>query len=333
MRTALITGANGFIGSYLTASLASGGWNVIETLRKEPANQADARSHNRKVIVTGDICAYRQWDKALDGVDVVVHLAALAHDTSGDKNWDTEDYIKVNSKATVDAAKAAAKTGVKRFVFLSTIKINGEASPPDRPFDEESPGAPQDSYGVSKLMAENDLWEIATKTGMEIVVIRPPLVYGRGVKGNMGALIEAVKQKRFVPAPAARNLRSFVYAGNLVDAIRLCMEHPEAPGQTFMVSDGEDISTRDLIKLIALSSQSDAVIIPVPKGILALAGAAGDALEAISGKRVSFNSTAISKVQGSLVIDSGKIRKKLGWSPPFTLKEGVLLTVEPAPGA
>ncbi|VAX22247.1 UDP-glucose 4-epimerase [hydrothermal vent metagenome] len=327
MKTALITGANGFIGSHLTANLASAGWNVIGTVRKERDDATGARSNAGKIIFTGDIGAYKQWDKTLGGVEAVVHLAALAHDTSGNKKWTPQDYIKVNAGATLDLARAAAKTGVKRFIFISTIKVNGETTSVDDPFDETSPVEPSDPYGASKLMAENGLWEIAKETGMEIVVIRPPLVYGRGVKGNMGALIDAVNKKRFLPAPAVKNLRSFVYAGNLADAILVCMEHPKASGHTFIVSDGEDISTINLIRLIAKSARSGAVIIPTPKMLLALAGAVGDAIEAILGRHVSFNSAAISKVQSSLQVDSARIRRKLGWSPPFTLEEAIIKTV------
>ncbi|VAX14854.1 UDP-glucose 4-epimerase [hydrothermal vent metagenome] len=327
MKTALITGANGFIGSHLTANLASAGWNVIGTMRKERDNAADARSNTGKIVFTGDIGAYKQWDEILGGVEAVVHLAALAHDTSGNKKWTADDYMKINAGATLDLARAAAKTGVKRFIFISTIKVNGETTPVDNPFDETSPAKPSDPYGASKLMAENGLWEIAEETGMEIVVIRPPLVYGRGVKGNMGALIDAINRKRLAPAPAVKNLRSFVYAGNLADAILVCMEHPQAAGHTFVVSDGEDISTINLIRLIAESARSGAIILPAPKQLLALAGAVGDAIEAIVGRHVPFNSAVISKVQSSLRVDSAKIRRKLGWSPPFTLKEGIVKTV------
>ncbi len=327
MKTALITGANGFVGSHLTANLASAGWNVIGTLRKERDNATSVRSNTGKIIFTGDIGAYKQWDETLDGVEAVVHLAALAHDTSGNKKWTPHDYMRTNAGATLDLARAAAKTGVRRFIFLSTIKVNGETTPVDNPFDETSPAKPEDPYGASKLMAENGLWEIAEGTGMEIVVIRPPLVYGRGVKGNMGALIDVVNRKRLLPAPAIKNLRSFVYAGNLADAILVCMESPQASGHTFIVSDGEDISTINLIRLIAKSARSGAVIIPAPGQLLALAGAAGDAIEAVVGRHVSFNSTAISKVSSSLRVDSAKIRRKLGWSPPFTLEEGIIKTV------
>jgi len=327
MKTALITGANGFLGSHLVANLASSGWNVITTMRKEPDNASGEWSNIGKIIFTGDIGAYNKWDEALGGVDVVVHLAALAHDTSANKKWTSDDYMRVNAGATLDIARAAAKAGVKRFIFISTIKVNGESTPVDKPFDETSPTKPSDPYGASKLMAENSLREIARKTGMEIVIIRPPLVYGRGVRGNMGALIDIVNRKRFVPAPATNNLRSFVYAGNLADAIRLCMEHPKAGGHTLVASDGEDISTINLIRLIAKSIEGGAVIIPVPAGLLRLAGAAGDAIAAIADKQVVFNSASISKVLSSLRVDSSKIREKLGWSPPFTLEEGIIKTI------
>ncbi len=330
MKTAFVTGSNGFIGAHLVQTLLSSGWRVRATTRRlaDPlpigAGNGDKFPVNSlEKFIVSDISSYSGWDVILERVDVVVHLAGLAHDTRQNKKWTSGDYKKVNAEATETIARAAARAGVKRFVFLSSIKVNGEETPLDQPFDELSPPAPKGPYSVSKYEAEKALKAVADETGLEVVIIRPPLVYGHGVKGNMRELVRTVKKRSVIPAPKTESLRSFVYVGNLVDAIKTLMESPAASGEVFTVSDGQDVSTAGLIGRIAGSMERKVVIIPVPQTLLSLAGKVGDIGQKIIGRPLMFNSGAASKIQSSLRVDSTKIREKLGWTPPHTLEEGV----------
>jgi len=203
---------------------------------------------------------------------------------------------------------------VKRLVFLSSVKVNGEGRL--NPYTETDEPKPEDPYGVSKHEAEEILRKVAAETGLEVVIIRPPLVYGPGVKANFLRLLRVADCGVTLPLGSINNKRSFVYLGNLVDAIAVCMKHPGAAGQTYLVSDGEDVSTPELIRRVALSLGKPARLLPFPPGMLHLAG------------RLSGNSDAVERLIGSLQVDSSKLRRELGWHPPFTMEQGLKETAE-----
>jgi len=306
----LITGANGFIGRHLCAYLKEKGYFVRAALR------CDKRDIPRvdEYIQVGEINGATDWQQALTGVEEVVHLAGRAHILNESNVDPLAAFREVNVLATKHLASMAVKAGVKRFVFMSSVKVNGEGA--DFPYSEKDVPAPRDAYGISKKEAEDALASIAAETGLEMVVLRPPLVYGPGVKANFRNLIKIAGLGMPLPLGGIRNQRSFIHIGNLVDAIGLCIIHPLAAGETFLVSDGQDISTLDLIKMIATALNKKAILFPLPpavlKGLAALAGQ-GEAMD---------------KLTGSLRVDCSKIRALLGWKPPYTLQEGIKETAK-----
>jgi nucleoside-diphosphate-sugar epimerase len=250
---------------------------------------------------------------AMNGVDSVVHLAARTHvmrDTAADP---LAEYRRINVTGTQALAEAAQAAGVRRFIFLSSIKVNGEGTTL-RPYSETDAPCPEDAYGVSKREAELAL--SAAAADMETVVLRPPLLYGPGVKGNFLRLMRAIERGMPLPLGSIHNHRSLLYVGNLVDAIMLSLDHPAAAGKTYLVADDEGISTPGLVRAIAAAMHRPARLLPFPPPLLRFAGA-------ITGK-----SAAVSRLLGSLQIDSSKIRRELGWQPRHTLKEGLRPTAE-----
>lgn len=225
-------------------------------------------------------------------------------------------YRATNTEATLNLARQAAQTGVKRFVFISTIKVNGEGR--DAPYRETDAPAPEDAYAISKWEAEQGLVRIAQETGLEVVILRPPLVYGPGVKANFLRLMQGVQKGWPLPLGAIRNKRSLLYLGNFVDAIRVCVEHPAAAGQTFLLDDGQAVSTPELIHAVAEAMDRPARLISVPMGMLQLAGA-------LLGKRA-----AVARLASSLWVDSSLIRTRLGWMPPYSMEAGLAATVASA---
>ncbi len=232
-------------------------------------------------------------------------------ETSGDP---LAAYRQVNVEGTECLARQAAAKGVQRLVFLSSVKVLGEET--DVPYSEQNLPGPQDPYGVSKLEAENILQQIAEETGLEVVIIRPPLVYGPGVKANFRKLLGMIQRGLPLPFAGINNRRSLIYLGNLIDVIITCATHPKAAGNTFMVSDGEDISTPELIRRIAHALGVSARLFPVPLSLMRLAG------------KLVGRSAAVNRLTGSLTVDSSKIRRELGWEPPFTMEEGLRETAE-----
>jgi nucleoside-diphosphate-sugar epimerase len=223
-------------------------------------------------------------------------------------------YRQVNVAGTENLARQAVEHGVRRLVFLSSIKVHGEETAV--PYTEQHLAAPQDPYGASKLEAEKILHEISTETGLEVVIIRPPLVYGPGVKANFLNLLKIVERGVPLPLASITNARSLVYLGNLIDAIVTCATHPRAAGQTFLVSDGEDVSTPQLIRQLATALDRPARLLPFPPSLMRLAG------------KLTGKSMAVDRLLGSLVVDSGKIRRELGWKPPYTMAEGLAETAK-----
>lgn len=304
----LVTGANGFVGSALCAALANRDYCVRGVVR-DSSRSAGLICELTKV---GDIGSNTDWSGSLIGVDIVVHLAARVHVMRDSATDPLAEFRRVNVAGTERLALAAATAGVRRFVFLSSVKVNGERGG----YNESDPPAPQDAYGISKHEAELGLRVIAAETGMEVVIIRPPLVYGPGVKANFHVLLWAVARGVPLPLGAIHNRRSLVALDNLVDIIVTCIDHPAAANQTFLVSDGEDLSTTELIRHLARAMGRPARLIPVPASVL-MAGAT------LLGKR-----EVAARLCGSLQVDITKARELLGWLPPITMDEGLRRAAE-----
>jgi nucleoside-diphosphate-sugar epimerase len=307
----LITGANGFVGKALCAEL----------LRQGHAVRVAVRSLNTpiekvEVVAVGSIDGKTDWSGALNGVDVVIHLAARVHvmkDTAADP---LAEFLKVNLHGTSNLAQQAARAEVKRFVYVSSIKVNGERTAEMQSFTETDEPKPQDPYGVSKWQAEQDLQHIAQETGLEIVVVRPPLVYGPGVKGNFISLMAAINRGIPLPLAGANNIRSLVYVGNLVDALIACATHSAAAGQTYLVSDGADVSTALLVEKIAHAvGRKNRAFYFSPALLRATAAVIG-------------RSEQVDRLFGSLRVSAQKLRNELGWIPPFTLEQGLRATAD-----
>ena len=305
-----LTGGNGFVGGALRRRLLSEGCSLRLLSRSPPpSNLADDPREER---VAGELTS-GVAPEALDGVSCVVHLAALVHDMSG--RVGLQDYLEVNRDGTLALARTAVAAGVKRFVHVSSVKVNGEATAKHRPFFADDESRPSDAYGISKMEAERGLRELARESGLEVTIIRPPLVYGCGVKANFLRLMRAVQYGLPLPFGGADNLRSLVALDNLTDFISLCSRHPRAAGETFLVSDGHDLSTEDLVRLIARAFGVRARLFPVPLGAARWAAA-------LLGKQATLD-----RLFGSLQVDVRKNEELLGWKPPVTPEQGVKAAV------
>lgn len=306
-----ITGATGFIGQALCVKMLEDGYAVKAAIRRQDQAfylPAGAERAHIESIETFD--RYQE----LEGVDMVIHLAGRAHLIKGRAADSLEAFRKVNAFGTECLARMAVKAGVRKFIFISSVKVNGEGT--SQPYSEDDLPAPQDAYGISKMEAEQALTRIAGKTSLQVVILRIPLVYGPGVKANFKNLIKIVRLGVPLPFKGINNRRSFIYLGNLVDAIITCISHPSAVGETFMLSDGQDVSTPDLIKMVASAMDKKAVLFSLHPGIL----------KALC--KILRKSGEMEKLTGSLFVDSSKIRNLLGWKPPFTLEEGIKETVK-----
>lgn len=311
MKRFLITGANGFVGKPLCAELLRQGHSVRAAVRS-----ASSAVENVEVVAVGSIDGKTDWSDALRGVDVVIHLAARVHvmkDTAADP---LAEFLKVNLYGTSNLAQQAARAGVKRFVYVSSVKVNGEQTAETQPFTESDEPDPQDPYGMSKWRAEQDLRRIAHETGLEVVIVRPPLVYGPGVKGNFIRLLGAIDRGIPLPLAGADNARSLVYVGSLVDALIACASHSGAAGQTYLVSDNEDVSTAKLVEKIARALGRNSRSFYFPPGLLRAAAA------------VLGRSEQIARLFGSLRVSAEKLHSELGWTPPYTLEQGLRATAE-----
>lgn len=306
-RPILVTGSTGFVGSALLPVLP--GHNLRRALRQPTAD------HHPGDIVIGNITLSTNWRTALADVDCVVHLAARTHVLDEHCADALAAYRQINVEATRNLAEQAAAAGVRRFVFLSSIKVNGEATDM-RPFTRDDAPQPLDAYGISKREAEDALRRIGADSGMEIVILRPPLVYGPGVKGNFLRLLQAVARGTPLPLASISNQRSLVYVGNLVDAIIACMDAPAAAGKTFLVSDGEDVSTPVLIRKIAAALGRSPRLLPCPPALLR------------SVARLFGKEAAVMRLTGSLVVDNSALRRELGWQPRYSLDQGLNATAQ-----
>jgi UDP-glucose 4-epimerase len=304
----LVTGASGFLGRGLFEHLRSGAYDVLGSVRV-------AAPLERGFILAPALSATSDWREVLAGRDVVVHTAARAHVLKETEQDPLAVFRMVNTEGTLNLARQAAAVGVRRFVFISSIGVHGLFTREGECFTEQSPPAPHNDYALSKWEAEQGLLEIAGETGLEVVIVRPPLIYGPGVKANFLHLLRLVERGWPLPLGGIRNRRSFLFLGNFVDAIRVCSEHPDAAGQTFLLDDGASVSTPELIRAIARAMGRPARLLPVPAGMLELAGS-------LLGKRA-----AVARLTGSLVVDSSAIRSRLGWAAPFSMEAGLVATV------
>ncbi|WP_173054783.1 UDP-glucose 4-epimerase family protein [Candidatus Nitrotoga sp. AM1P] len=307
----MISGAGGFVGKALCAELIRRGQSVSAAVRSE-----NSLIENAEAIVVGAIDSETNWADALRDVDVVIHLAARVHVMRENASDPLVEFLKVNLHGTSNLARQAACLGVKRLVFVSSIKVNGEQTSATQLFTELDEPNPQDFYSISKWQAEQALWCIARETGLEIVVVRPPLVYGAGVKGNFAQMLTVAAKHIPLPFASVHNSRSLIYVENLVDALIVCATHPVAAGQTYLVSDGEDVSTPDLLRQLSDAAGCPARLLPFPPSWLHILG------------KLFGKSDQVERLLGSLQVDSGKIRRDLNWVPPYTLQQGLQATAE-----
>lgn len=310
----LVTGSTGFVGGALVKRLAADRAckGVVAAVR----HNADSGYEGGRQVQVGDLLPTTDWGLALQGIDTVVHCAARVHVMQDDATDPLQAYREVNVNGTLNLARQAAQAGVDRFVFVSSIKVNGETTEPGQPLTADDVPSPFDPYGVSKLEAELGLREIEAQTGMEVVIVRPPLVYGLGVKANFASMMRWVARGIPLPLGAIQNARSMVALDNLVDLLVTCLTHPAAAGQTFLVSDGEDVSTTELLRRTAQAMDKKALLLPVPASVLELGAS-------LLGKRA-----VAQRLCGSLQVDIEKTRRLLGWSPPLTLDQGLKKAVE-----
>lgn len=312
-KTVLVTGAGGFVGQAVCAELPSRGYRVLAAVRKI---QGPPGASGGEFVAVGNLDGSTVWAATLQGVDSVVHLAARVHlmqDTAGDP---LAEFRRVNVDLTANLARQAAFAGVRRFVFVSSIKVNGESTPVGQPFTADDLPCPLDPYGVSKLEAEQALMAIAADTGMEVVIIRPVLVYGPGVKANFQAMMRWVLRGIPLPFGALTNRRSLVALDNLVDLIATCLAHPAAANQIFLVSDGEDLSVTGLLQRTAAASGRSARLLPVPMFFLRLTG------------HVFGKEAVVRRLCDTLQVDISKTRQLLGWHPPVSVDEALRKTAQ-----
>lgn len=305
----LVTGANGFVGRPLVKALRRAGRQVITVTRRPGGENSDA-------VAVGNIDARTDWHWTLASCDCVVHLAARVHVMDDHAADPLEAYRETNTQGTLNLAQQAAECGVRRFVFLSSIKVNGELTRPGQPFAADDIPAPQDGYAVSKYEAEQGLLDLASRSPMEVVIIRPPLVYGPGVKANFRTMMNWLARGIPLPFGALRNKRSLVGVDNLVDLILTCLAHPAAANQVFLVSDGEDISTTDLLRRTAAAMGRKAHLLPLPASLLEW------------GARLFGKDELAQRLCGNLQVDIAKTREQLGWSPPVGVDEGLRRAAE-----
>lgn len=310
--TVLLTGASGFVGKAVLKIALQRGFEIRPIYRS-----VDSAMGQRDAFIVSGLDGAADWSYALQGVDVVIHAAARAHIMREEALDPLAEYRCVNVEGTLNLARQAAAAGVRRFVYISSIKVNGEATSPCRPFTADDAPAPEDAYGLSKAEAEAQLKQVAKRTGMEVTIIRPPLIYGPGVKGNFATLIYCVR--RGLPLSlggVTHNRRSLVGLDNLVDLILVCADHPKAANQTFLVSDGEDFSTAELLRKIGKALGRPARLFWLPAGLISF-------VAGLVGKNVISQ-----RLLGSLQVDIHKTCELLDWKPSVAVDEGLRRAVE-----
>ncbi|MCF6265679.1 MAG: SDR family oxidoreductase [Desulfuromusa sp.] len=304
----LVTGATGFVGSAVIGQLSpQQNFTLTAVIRQD--NHSFPKSVN--VVKIGDINPNTDWAAALQGIAVVIHTAARVHVMQDDVADPSTEFRRVNVAGTLNLAQQAAAAGVKRFIFISSIKVNGEETSFGQPFTAKDIPAPSDPYGISKLEAEQGLRQLSDKNGIEVVIIRPPLVYGSGVKANFQTMMRWLNKGVPLPLGAIHNKRSLVALDNLVNLIITCIDHPAAANQTFLVADGEDLSTTELLQRMAHALEKPARLIPVPSRLLELGAS-------LIGKKALAQ-----RLCGSLQVDISKTCETLGWTPPINVDVGL----------
>lgn len=302
----LVTGVTGFVGGALARHLVVAGTNEVVAPVRQPV-VLDGIS----TPLVEDIGPATDWGSVLEGVEAVVHCAGRAHQMADRAADPIAAFRSVNTAGTLRLAEAAAGAGVRRLVFISTVKVHGPGDDEGRPFSEADQPAPADPYAVSKWEAEQGLQDLAARSGLEVVVVRPPLVYGPDPKGNMLRLLRLVERRIPLPFGAVRNRRSMIGLDNLLSALSTVLTHPAAGGRTYLVSDGEDVSTPDLVRLMAKAMDRPARLSPVPPRLLRLAG------------RLAGKGEDVDRLLGSLEVDSSRLARDLGWAPVRSLEAGI----------
>ena len=298
-----LTGATGFIGGRLLQTLTNQGFGVTCAVRREGFVLPAAN------IAVGSLDIEADWSTALQGATAVIHSAARAHIMDEGGSNPLDEFRKVNVAGTLNLARQAAQAGVKRFIFISSIGVNGNIN--ICPFTEDDEPSPAEPYAQSKWEAEQCLWGIQRETGMELVIIRPPLVYGPNAPGNFGSLVRWVERGVPFPLGAIHNKRSLVSLENLVDLIITCIDHPAAANQVFLAGDGENLSTTELLQGLAKAMGKPSRLVPVPAGLL------------MFGATVLGKKAMAQRLLGSLQVDISKAQSLLGWQPPLSVDEGL----------
>lgn len=308
----LITGATGFVGRRLVEQLLED----ASLFPRAAVRSMDVKDLQCPAVTIGDISERTNWQDALIDCSVVIHAAARVH-VLHDKVADPlAEFRRVNVEGTLNLARQAAKVGVKRFIFISSIKVNGEETRPGSPYLADDEPNPQDPYGISKFEAEQGLQSLAKESGMEIVIIRPPLVYGSGVKGNFQTMIKWLAKKVPFPLGSVKNKRSLVAIDNLTSLISICISHPKAANQIFLVSDGHDLSTKELLTKMGHALNIPVRLLPVPYLLIHIAAK-------ITGKKA-----IVQRLFGSLQVDISKTRELLGWNPPQGVDEALSKVID-----
>ena len=308
-----VTGASGFIGRALVKALSARGLPLRGLVRARNSLSCFSDTNVENFIV-GDIHAWTDWSPGLSDVDCVIHCAARAHIMRETASNALAAYRAVNVAGTRHLAEQAAALGVKRIVYLSSVKVNGENTEAGARFAHNDKPMPEDAYGVSKWEAEQALREVSARTGLEVVIVRPPLVYGPGVKGNFRRLLRLAASGAPLPLGAVRNQRSLAGLDNLVDLLIRCVDHSAAAGQTFLISDDHDLSTPALIRGLRRALGKSPRLLPVPPSILRLAGS------------ITGRAAEVERLIGSLQVDITHTREVLGWTPPVSVDEGLRTT-------
>jgi nucleoside-diphosphate-sugar epimerase len=309
----LITGGTGFVGRAVINRLAlASGCSVVAPVR----NMAATFAPGVEVIPFANLDSEAEWSEALEGVGVVIHAAARVHVMNEITANPLTAFRQINVEGTMNLARQAVAAGVRRFIFISSIKVNGEGGLQDEAYTAEDSPAPVDPYAVSKLEAERALQALAAASGMEVVIIRPVLVYGPGVKANFLSMMRWLHRRVPLPLGAVHNRRSLIAIDNLVDLIVTCSEHPAAANQIFLASDGEDVSTTQLLRKLASALGKPAILLPIPVWLM-------EGVAALLGRKALAQ-----RIFGSLRVDISKNRRLLGWVPPVTLDDALSLTAQ-----